>query len=742
MERKSQNLSLAFSGLLFAVLLGLSFWQTSFDFGDYRPESPAVTFVLWGISTIVILGLLALGFMLFRTLLKLYIERKRKQAGSKLKTKLVGGALVVSLLPVVCMVIFSFKILNRTLDKWFSYPTKEIIESSEAVSSRLNEIMRHKTETDAAWLASLPVVARSLGAADPGDDDRPERLEETVRRVGAEYVAIVAADSTEPVWEVRSTALIKGPVAWKVPEAGASAPSSGIAQEIVWASAPVMEGEKVLGRLIVGWPIPRDILERQQHMASNLDLWAFYEGQRREIRYFYLGMLALITVFVLFVGVWLSLFVSKQISTPIEALLEATSAISEGRLDHRIDTPGMDELGGLITSFNNMTRDLEERTRALQQSNRDLGQANAEIESRRRFINAILENITPGVVSITEQGEVLKSNSSAAKILPKIELNGSLLTLFEGEDLQEIRYLLNRARRIGLASRDFELERDRRILHLTVTVSALERQTPDRSGRPSRFVVVLEDTTELLRAQKSAAWNEVARRVAHEIKNPLTPIALSAERMARLLERFDVDSSPAERRELRDRFIRSTHTITREVESLRRLVDEFSQLARFPQAHPQSCDLNQVVAEALHVFEGRLDNVSLTSRLDPSLPPAWIDPEQFKRVVVNLVDNAAEAMQGSWVREIVVETAPGSMPESIELSVSDTGPGVSAEDKEKLFLPYFSTKSRGTGLGLAIVSRIISDHGGTIRVEDKRPSGSRFIVETPVAEPALVGVSS
>ncbi len=742
MERKSQNFSLVVSGLLFLVLLGLSFWQTSFDFGEFRPESPTVTFVLWGISTIVILGVLTLGFLLFRTLLKLYVERKRKQAGSKLKTKLVGGALVVSLLPVVCMVVFSFKILNRTLDKWFSYPTKEIIESSEAVSDRLNEIMIHKTETDAAWLASLPVVGRALGAADSMADDRPERLEETVRRVGAEYVAIVPADSTEPVWEVRSTSLVKGPVAWKLPTPESESLSSGIAQEIVWASAPVMDGEKLIGRLIVGWPIPRDILERQQHMASNLDLWAFYEGQRREIRYFYLGMLALITVFVLFVGVWLSLFVSKQISTPIEALLEATSAISEGRLDHRIDTPGMDELGGLIASFNQMTRDLEERTRALQQSNHDLGQANAEIESRRRFINAILENITPGVVSITEQGEVLKSNSSASKILPQIQLNGSIFEPFEGEDLKEIRYLLNRARRIGLASRDFEMERGGRILHLTVTVSALERQTPDRSGRPSRFVVVLEDTTELLRAQKTAAWTEVARRVAHEIKNPLTPIALSAERMARLLDRFGPNATEAEREELRQRFKRSTDTIQREVGSLRRLVDEFSQLARFPRAHPQSCDLNQVISEALHVFEGRLEGVDLTARLDPGLPPAWIDPEQFKRVVINLVDNAAEALEGCWVREITVETAPGSLPDTVELVVSDTGPGISAEDKEKLFLPYFSTKSRGTGLGLAIVSRIVSDHGGSIRVEDKRPSGSRFIVETPVAEPVLAGVAT
>jgi nitrogen fixation/metabolism regulation signal transduction histidine kinase len=248
-------------------------------------------------------------------------------------------------------------------------------------------------------------------------------------------------------------------------------------------------------------------------------------------------------------------------------------------------------------------------------------------------------------------------------------------------------------------------------------------------------VVVLEDTTELLRAQKSAAWNEVARRVAHEIKNPLTPIALSAERMERLLDRMDEESDAEKRAQMRERFTQSAHTIGREVETLRRLVDEFSQMARFPKANPQKADLNAVVREALQVFEGRLDGVTLRVRLAPDLPPGWIDPEQFKRVVINLVDNAAEALNGAWVREIEVSTTPGPAPDMIELAVSDSGPGISPEDKEKLFLPYFSTKNRGTGLGLAIVSRIINEHGGTIRVEDNQPSGSRFLIETPAAEP-------
>jgi len=294
--------------------------------------------------------------------------------------------------------------------------------------------------------------------------------------------------------------------------------------------------------------------------------------------------------------------------------------------------------------------------------------------------------------------------------------------------------MLNRAGRIGVATREIEVQRDGRILHLAVTATALEKQTSSGAGGPSRFVVVIEDATELLRAQKSAAWNEVARRVAHEIKNPLTPIALSAERIERLLERLAEPVDADERRSLRDRMARSTQTIVGEVQSLRRLVDEFAELARFPSAQPERADLNGVARDALRVFEGRLGDITLRTRFDPALPAAWIDRELFKRVIVNLVDNAAEAVQGRWVREIEVATGPGPVPDRLELTVSDSGPGVSAEDKERLFLPYFSTKNRGTGLGLAIVNRIVSEHGGVIRMEDNRPSGSRFIVEIPLAD--------
>jgi nitrogen fixation/metabolism regulation signal transduction histidine kinase len=277
---------------------------------------------------------------------------------------------------------------------------------------------------------------------------------------------------------------------------------------------------------------------------------------------------------------------------------------------------------------------------------------------------------------------------------------------------------MNRARRTGVAGTQLEYKAERRVLHLALTVAALDEQ------RSSGFVLVVEDTSELLRAQKAAAWHEVARRVAHEIKNPLTPIALCADRIGRQLERADHTSDTL-------RILRECSVIiAREVESVRTLVDEFSQFTRFPAARPVPSDLNEIVENALGVFDGRLAGIELQKELAAGLPAVKVDPEQFKRVVVNLVDNAAEAMQDSLVKQLYISTH-ATMADSVELTIADTGCGISRDDKEKLFLPYFSTKGRGTGLGLAIVNRILADHEATIRVEDNRPAGARFIVDLP-----------
>jgi PAS domain S-box-containing protein len=725
--------------VLFVALVGLSFWHTSLSFGDFRPDNAVIGFVLWGMLTLVALGVLALGFLLFRALLKLYIERRQGRQGSKIKTKLVGGALVLSIVPVVGMVVFSFTIMSRTLDKWLFLQTPAIVADSEAVVEELNRIMRDDTAADASWVASLPLATVPF-QAEGAPAGALDELSEILKRLDAQYVGFLPLGATWASWEVRSGELIAGAVEWRVPE-DAGAAASGITNDFVWGAAPIHYGGQELGRVLVAWRIPDEIQSRRAAMMERFEEYRTIEAERTNIKYFYLGLLGLITIFVLFVSVWLALYLSRQISTPIEALIDATAEVSSGHLEHRVQVPAMDELGGLIASFNRMTQRLEEQTTELQQSNQELEKANAEIDSRRRLINAILESVTPAVLSVNEFGEIFKANPAVRQIfrLPEERVPLRVDDLFGPEDRDEVHYMLQRARRTGLCSRNFELQSGGRIQHLAVTVTSLDANEATVRD-PAGYVIVVEDTTELLRAQKEAAWTEVARRVAHEIKNPLTPIALSAERMHKLLNKMAETDDPEVRRELRESFGRSTQTIVGEVETLRRLVDEFAQLAQFPKAQLERGDLNDAVKEATAVFEGRIDDIQLKVDSAASLPPVMIDREHIKRLTVNLIDNAAEALEGALVKEIVVRTATADTPETVVLTVADSGPGISPQDKERLFLPYFSTKERGTGLGLAIVSRIVGEHGGTIRVEDNRPTGTQFIVELPVAEvPALMG---
>jgi PAS domain S-box-containing protein len=361
---------------------------------------------------------------------------------------------------------------------------------------------------------------------------------------------------------------------------------------------------------------------------------------------------------------------------------------------------------------------------------------NREIDQRRKFTEAILESIPTGVITVSSDGTILESNSAACRLFGRDpgEL-GHVSKLFSAGDWGEFGHFLKRAARIGQATRHLEIKQSDRTLNLAVTVCALSSD-PDPGGPrhgSDSFVLVMEDLSDLLRAQKSAAWGEVAQRVAHEIKNPLTPIALSAERIHLWLER---QGSRSETPELNRVVQESCALIQQEVGHLQRLVNEFAQFARLPEARPAPADLNQIIDGALNFFNGRLDGIRVRKRLASDLPTVQVDPEQFRRVFVNLIDNAAEAMEQSLVRELVLTTRPDTRREVIEVEVADTGCGVTPEDKEKLFLPYFSTKNHGTGLGLAIVNRIISEHNGTIRAEKNEPLGTRFIIELP-APPAV-----
>ncbi len=675
-----------------ATALGVSVvlvvWQGSFTFGDYAPTSIEQTYLFWAVSTLIFLLMVTLGFMLFRTAVRLYVERRVHRGGAGIKTKMVIGALALSFIPVFFLVLFSVSVLNRNLEKWFSRPAMNVRLNLKEIGQSLRQESRQKAEAQAAWLASLPETQAYL---------------ESGARSAEFFDALCQDRGIEEAYLV-----LRG--GNRLPLCQVSSAGSETAAEPVIARAPVSAGGRE-AVLVLNSPMPVDLAAKQQEIERHIREYDQLTANRKQTRRTYLLLLALITLFILFVATWIALFLARLINVPIGALVEAAAEVRKGNLAYRVRAPAIDELAILVQSFNEMTSALEANAR--------------ELESRRRFIEAILDNIPTGVISVAPDGRIQRVNRALSHIFSQqqVQAAGFLHELFPPEQAAELQYLLNRARRTGVASRQFDFTPDRRPLHLAVTVSALEDKVSPG------FVIVIEDTSELLRAQKSAAWREVARRIAHEIKNPLTPISLSAQRIARHLERAARADGPAPA-DLARVLQECSATISKEVESVRSLVDEFSQFARFPAAQPAPADLNEVVESALSVFQDRLDGIALTKDLAPGLPRVHVDREQFKRVIVNLVDNSAEAMREAPTKRLYVGTRAAGA-DAVELIVADTGCGISVEDKEKLFLPYFSTKGRGTGLGLAIVNQILSDHGAQIRVEDNYPAGARFIVELP-----------
>ena len=657
--------------LFFAILLTLVVWQVSFKFGEFGPANTSQTFVLWAVSTLIFLLTVMLGFMLFREGVKLYLARQSNREGTRIKSKLVLGALSLSLLPVVFLFAFGFGILNRTLDKWFSLPGEGVRTNLLETAAALDDEVHDRAQALANWIALLPELHK--GAAD------------YARLCGDNRIAELRIDN--------SIACAAGDSKTK----------------FIDARALLADGRTLTVRLHP----PVDLQEKQQQIDEYMSEYNQIAAQKKAFRNLYLLFLLLIALFILFVATWIALLLARQISVPISALLAAASEVRKGNLGQRVHVKAIDELATLVRAFNEMMHELEANSR--------------ELESRRRFTEAILESIPTGVISLTLDGRIQRVNRALHGLFAEEQIAGAthLADLFPADDVAEIEYLMKRARRTGVAASQMDIEsarhtRSNMVLHLAVTVSAL----PARHSAAPGFVVVLEDTSELLRAQKAAAWQEVARRIAHELKNPLTPIALCAERIARQLDRGT--ATPDSQRILRE----CSATIAREVESVKTLADEFSQFSRFPAAQPVPSDLNEIVRNGVNVFDGRLDGIDLRVDLASGLPPVNVDPEQLKRVVVNLVDNAAEAMRDSPLKRLLVATHTVS-GESVELLIADTGCGISAEDKEKLFLPYFSTKGRGTGLGLAIVNRILSEHGARIRVEDNPPAGAQFYVEIP-----------
>jgi PAS domain S-box-containing protein len=692
--------------LLLAIIVSQQLWLWTV----IRPDTASDTLVLYALSTLNFVAFVVFLFIFVRNLLKLRRERKERQLGSKVKTRLLVYFISISFLPITAMAVFSYLFLNRSLEKWFNPLPEEILQQAQKVRRETLESQEQTLRDNASLLVQL------LNEKTP--QDRQATLDQVVASGQLARIEIVGADGT--VLASSSSSLPAG-------ENVVTLPLNSSETLIV---APRKWGSNDLSDVVSDSERDYQELVRQQ----------------RRVRLLGLSTLGLMTLILLFVSSWVAIYLARGIATPIKALAEASNEIARGNLSHRVTTIADDELALLAESFNQMTTQLEENRSRIEAGAAELRDKNLALRERRNYIETVLQSLSTGVVSVDENDRVTTLNRSASRMLglvDRIDDNPPLQNLIGNEDWIVVDRLLRRARRIGHATEQTQLESGTRNgggpLPVAMTATAMRDSKGPRPG----VVLVIEDLSELLAAQRAAAWSEVARRMAHEIKNPLTPIQLSAERIAKSYARANANGGSnsangatderADESKVAAVIAECTETIGREVAGLKAMVDEFSRFARLPATRLEVANLNEVVNQAVGLYEERLDGAEIRTQLDPDLAETMLDVEQIKRVFVNLIDNALDALVSvTDVRLITITTSCDVETGVVRVEVADTGQGIAPADFRRLFEPYFSRRDSGTGLGLAIVQRIIFEHGGAIRAEKNHPRGAKFVIELPV----------
>jgi two-component system nitrogen regulation sensor histidine kinase NtrY len=723
--------------------------QSGFNLSPFvTPDTAAETLLLYALSTLNFLAFVTVLFVLLRNVIKLVRERRASRLGSKFKLRLVSYAIGLSLLPVLLLFFFAFGLLNRSIDRWFGEPARQIVDDARAIE----ESYFKKEEAELVSIARA--IARSLSLQSRGDFSSLA-FEQQIRQEMAEYnLAFARLVSNGQRFSFESgqrqvennihetvDAAEQYSVAGGEPFTGRDEGESPTVIYII-ASVSFADAGHDPRLLIIAREFPPELTQRAANINDQHENFHSLLGKIKRIKAIYILLLGAVTLLLIFSASWLALYVARGITVPIQALAEATDRVAHGDFAHPVEVVAEDELAVLVKSFNQMAALLAENRKRLERAAEALSSTNLKLDNRRRYIETVLESLSTGVISTDENTGIATINRSALSMLAlkeRPEMGTPINQLIEGQQGEELATLCRRARRSETAQAEIEFKRaDGSELHTATTAIALRNS----EGAIEGWVIVIEDLTDLIQAERAAAWSEVARRMAHEIKNPLTPIQLSAERIIRNYKRGAV-IQPESRF---DQIIHEgTATIVREVAALQRMVEEFSRFARLPESRPVEASLNDVVCDALNLYTERLDGIRMTYHLADDLPTLRIDTEQMKRAIVNLIDNAVEAInsggengngsngssQAAREKLIVIESKYLKASDVVRLIVTDTGHGISARDRDKLFLPKFSTRDRGTGLGLAIVSHIIADHKGRIWVEDNQPRGARFIIELP-----------
>jgi two-component system nitrogen regulation sensor histidine kinase NtrY len=692
--------------------------------------------VLYALSITNLTMLVALVFVLARNVAKLVIERRRALPFARFRARLVAVLLGMTLIPAVLVLLVGSELIRNNIDQWFNAPMDNMLSSATDMASDYYQERQRLVSAQAARFARA-LRTSELGSADPAalrEVVAPDVVEERVdlvevyrvdndgERPVVERVVKVAGETLPAHYSQAEADRLAERIAMGGRELDVVEPVAG-GGELIRTATPIRSSPNgpVRGVVIASEYLTQRFVARARSVTEAYENYRQLEVLKQPLAGVYLSFFLMLTLMILVGATWMGLYLAKRITRPIHLLATAANEIGAGHLDHRVDAEANDEFRSLIEAFNRMAGDLAASRRRLERSAVELERRHEEVEGRRRYVETILDRITTGVVSIDLGGRIRTWNSAATRLLGIDATVAGLpaATVFAARELKPLAVLIDEAAgtREEVRPQEVSIVRDERELHLVVMATPLRR----RDGQIEGTVVVFDDVSPLIRAQRAAAWREVARRLAHEIKNPLTPIQLCAERM----RRHFTDAPVATQALVNE----CTTTIVGEVESLKGLVDEFSQFARMPPPRTVPTDLPALLDDALSLYRGLFTDVEIRPHYTASLPRVSVDPEQLRRVIINIVDNAIEAMDRRGT--IDVETEHDTANKVVRIVVADNGPGISPAERDKLFLPYYSTKQRGSGLGLAIVRRIVAEHGGNIDVTDNLPRGTRFAIELP-----------
>ncbi len=725
-------------GIIIAIV-GLMFAFPFFENQIYQQTSQvhlSNNILVLALININILLIILFLFLIIRNLFKLILERKKNIPGSRLRSKLVLTFVSLSLIPTMLLFFVSAGFITKSINNWFNTEIENSLTESLAVAQTYYK----NSATNALYYADQ--LATRIKDGKLLNEDQLDNLHKMITTKQIEYnlgVVEVFSSTHEELVRVSNPA---------VPLAEFTNPSSSVIQEalqgqritritptgkadLIRGVVPVKSNwnkNDIVGVVVVNYYVPYSLVSKMQEISSSYQQYKEAQQLKDKIKQAYIAILLLIALMIIFLATWFGFRLARSITVPLQELVIATKKIGTDNLDVILPAPSNDEIGVLIDAFNKMTSELRQEKIRIKQAHDALQNSNIELDQRRRYMEIVLKNVTAGVISLDSSGIITTINKSAETMLrirSSKALSKSYQDVVSPEQLQIVKGFLGELMRSGNDSirRQITLSIQGQQLTLLLNITSLL----DENNQFMGTVIVFDDLTQLQKAQRMAAWREVARRIAHEIKNPLTPIQLSAQRLRRrYLDRFSQND---------DVFDECTKMIITQVDDLKNLVNEFSNFARMPASNPSFQNLNNIISETLVLYQEGHKDISFRFEHYPDLTALSLDKEQIKRVIINLLDNAIHAVENTdEPGEITLKTDLIRPLQMVTLTISDNGCGISSEDKPRLFEPYFSTKKTGTGLGLAIVATIISDHNGYIRVKDHQPRGTEIIIELPISQ--------